>query len=248
MPTPPQKLTRREREIMDILFALGQGAAEEIRERLTEPPSYSAVRTMLARLEAKGQIRHHEEGLRYVYGTAAAAPGIGLVPHSSLTASIDARLSALNTQFATYLGAAPLSDTSAPAGANGLAIAASLRSLSRLGVAGMGPDSLSRMVKIGTGEYAEGPTGVTTRLPREVGRVERDAVTADPGARVERHEPERLGGGRLDDLPGVDALLGAERGELVDERDVDHAEGVLEQLRHLGRTAPRDRVDVVDDG
>jgi BlaI family transcriptional regulator, penicillinase repressor len=63
----PQKLTRREREIMDILFGLGQAAAEEIRERLTDPPSYSAVRTMLTRLEAKGIIRHHEEGLRYVY-------------------------------------------------------------------------------------------------------------------------------------------------------------------------------------
>ena len=53
MPTQPQKLTRREREIMDILFGLGQAAAEEIRERLTDPPSYSAVRTMLARLEAR---------------------------------------------------------------------------------------------------------------------------------------------------------------------------------------------------
>lgn len=63
----PEKLTRREREIMDILFGLGQAAADEIRERLTDPPSYSAVRTMLTRLEAKGHIRHREEGLRYVY-------------------------------------------------------------------------------------------------------------------------------------------------------------------------------------
>ena len=64
--TGPQKLTRREREIMEILFTLGQGAAEEIRARLSDPPSYSAVRTMLGRLEAKGVIRHHEEGLRNV--------------------------------------------------------------------------------------------------------------------------------------------------------------------------------------
>src|SRR4051794_13588188 len=63
-----EKLTRREREIMDVLFALGsRGSAEEIRTRLTDPPSYSAVRTMLGRLEAKGVIRHREEGLRYVY-------------------------------------------------------------------------------------------------------------------------------------------------------------------------------------
>jgi BlaI family transcriptional regulator, penicillinase repressor len=62
------KLSRREREIMDALFALGgKASAEEIRARLTDPPSYSAVRTMLARLEAKGAIRHREERLRYVY-------------------------------------------------------------------------------------------------------------------------------------------------------------------------------------
>jgi BlaI family transcriptional regulator, penicillinase repressor len=62
------KLSRREREIMDALFALGgRASGEEIRTRLTDPPSYSAVRTMLARLEAKGVIRHRAEGLRYVY-------------------------------------------------------------------------------------------------------------------------------------------------------------------------------------
>ena len=64
----PEKLTRREREIMDALFARPDGAsAEEVRERLTDPPSYSAVRTMLVRLEDKGHVRHREEGLRYVY-------------------------------------------------------------------------------------------------------------------------------------------------------------------------------------
>lgn len=63
-----EKLSRREREIMDVLFALGdEVSAEEIRERLSEPPSYSAVRAMLAKLEAKGAIRHREKGLRYVY-------------------------------------------------------------------------------------------------------------------------------------------------------------------------------------
>ena len=64
----PEKLTRREREIMDAIFALGDRAsAEEIRERLTDAPGYSAVRAMLVRLEAKGYVRHSEEGLRYVY-------------------------------------------------------------------------------------------------------------------------------------------------------------------------------------
>jgi predicted transcriptional regulator len=65
---PLERLSRREREIMDALFALGdRGSAEEIRQRLSDPPGYSAVRAMLARLEAKGYIRHREEGLRYVY-------------------------------------------------------------------------------------------------------------------------------------------------------------------------------------
>jgi predicted transcriptional regulator len=69
MPAPPsEKLTRREREIMDAIFALGNRAsAEEVREGLTDPPGYSAVRAMLVKLEAKGFVRHREEGLRYVY-------------------------------------------------------------------------------------------------------------------------------------------------------------------------------------
>jgi BlaI family penicillinase repressor len=61
------ELSRRERQIMDALFELGEASAEEVRQRLPEPPSYSAVRVMLTRLEKKGYIRHREEGLRYVY-------------------------------------------------------------------------------------------------------------------------------------------------------------------------------------
>jgi len=69
MPSPShEKLTRREREIMHIILTLGDRAtAEEIRVRLIDPPSYSAVRAMLVKLEAKGFVRHHDEGLRYVY-------------------------------------------------------------------------------------------------------------------------------------------------------------------------------------
>lgn len=63
-----EKLSRREREILDVLYALGDNAAaDEIREKLSDPPSYSAVRAMLVKLEAKGVIRHRAEGLRYVY-------------------------------------------------------------------------------------------------------------------------------------------------------------------------------------
>jgi predicted transcriptional regulator len=61
-------LSRREREIMNALFALGNRAtAEEIRARLAEAPSGSSVRVMLARLEKKGYLRHAVDGVRYVY-------------------------------------------------------------------------------------------------------------------------------------------------------------------------------------
>lgn len=61
-------LSRREREILEVIFAIGEEAsAEEIRERLSDPPIYSAVRAMLAKLEAKGAVKHKEKGLRYVY-------------------------------------------------------------------------------------------------------------------------------------------------------------------------------------
>lgn len=64
----PDKLSRREREILNVIYALGDRAsADDIRTRLTEPPSYSAVRAMLAKLEAKGYVRHREERFRYVY-------------------------------------------------------------------------------------------------------------------------------------------------------------------------------------
>ena len=63
-----EHLTRREREIVNILFALGNRAsADEIRTRLTNPPSDSSVRVMLARLEQKGVLRHQQDGLRYIY-------------------------------------------------------------------------------------------------------------------------------------------------------------------------------------
>jgi BlaI family transcriptional regulator, penicillinase repressor len=68
-----KQLSRREREIMDALLELGDEAAgEEIREKMPSPPSYSAVRAMLVRMEAKGIIRHKEKGLRYVYSPTSS--------------------------------------------------------------------------------------------------------------------------------------------------------------------------------
>src|SRR5579872_1007758 len=74
--TGSQNLTRREREIMNAIFALGNRAtAEEIRARLTDPPGDSAVRVMLARLEKKGRLKHQQDGLRYVY-SATTSPAV----------------------------------------------------------------------------------------------------------------------------------------------------------------------------
>jgi predicted transcriptional regulator len=72
-PHTPDRLTRREREIMNAVFALGNRAsAEEIRARLVEPPSDSSVRVMLARLERKGALRHEVDGIRYLYSATTS--------------------------------------------------------------------------------------------------------------------------------------------------------------------------------
>jgi len=66
-------LTRREREIMNAVFALGNRAsADDIRVRLTNPPSDSAVRAMLARLEKKSFLKHQYDGPRYVYSATVS--------------------------------------------------------------------------------------------------------------------------------------------------------------------------------
>lgn len=61
------KLTRRERQIMDVIYELERASVAEVRERLPDPPGYSAVRALLAKLEAKGHVRHRQDGPRYVY-------------------------------------------------------------------------------------------------------------------------------------------------------------------------------------
>src|SRR3954470_15847106 len=60
-------LSRRERQMMDILYQKGRATAAEIHQALPDPPTYSAVRAKLRVLEEKGHIRHEEEALRYVY-------------------------------------------------------------------------------------------------------------------------------------------------------------------------------------
>lgn len=63
----PAVLTKRERQIMDLLYRLGRATATEIRESLSGSPSDSTVRTQLRVLEEKGHVRHEELGLRFVY-------------------------------------------------------------------------------------------------------------------------------------------------------------------------------------
>lgn len=61
------QLSRRERQIMDVVYRLGRATAADVLDGLPEPPSYSAVRTMLRLLEEKGHLRHEQDGPRYVY-------------------------------------------------------------------------------------------------------------------------------------------------------------------------------------
>ncbi|HYH10039.1 MAG TPA: BlaI/MecI/CopY family transcriptional regulator [Thermoanaerobaculia bacterium] len=62
-----QHLSRREREMMNIIFARGKATASEVMEAMGEPPSYSAVRATLRVLEQKGHLKHQHDGARYVY-------------------------------------------------------------------------------------------------------------------------------------------------------------------------------------
>ena len=66
-------LPRRERELFEILCSAGEATAADLRERMIDPPSYSAVRTMLSRLAAKGLVRHRVVDQTYVYRSAPQA-------------------------------------------------------------------------------------------------------------------------------------------------------------------------------
>jgi len=61
------RLSRRERQIMDILYQRGKASASDVREAMEDAPGYSAVRAMLRVLEEKGHVKHQAEGLKYVY-------------------------------------------------------------------------------------------------------------------------------------------------------------------------------------
>ncbi len=63
----PDPLSRRERQIMDVIYAQGQATAAEVVAALPDPPSYSSVRALLRILEEKGHLKHQQDGLRYVF-------------------------------------------------------------------------------------------------------------------------------------------------------------------------------------
>jgi predicted transcriptional regulator len=67
MPDSATQLSRRERQIMDVIYRRGQATAADVLQDIPDPPSYSAVRALLRLLEDKGHVRHEQDGPRYVY-------------------------------------------------------------------------------------------------------------------------------------------------------------------------------------
>ncbi len=65
--SPLASLSRRERQIMDVVYRLGKASVSDVLERIPDPPSYSAVRALMRILEEKGHLRHEQDGPRYVY-------------------------------------------------------------------------------------------------------------------------------------------------------------------------------------
>jgi BlaI family transcriptional regulator, penicillinase repressor len=86
----PTDLSRRERQIMDVIYRLTRASVTDVLERIPEPPSYSAVRALMRILEEKGHLRHEQDGPRYVY--------LPMVPRES------ARRNALSHIVRTFFG------------------------------------------------------------------------------------------------------------------------------------------------
>ncbi|MCW3053949.1 MAG: putative transcriptional regulator, partial [Chthonomonadales bacterium] len=72
----PEKLGRRERQILEALYRLGSASVNDVLAELPDPPSYSAVRTFLRILEEKGHATHTQEGAKYVYHPATPHPAV----------------------------------------------------------------------------------------------------------------------------------------------------------------------------
>jgi predicted transcriptional regulator len=72
-----ESFSRREREIMEALYRLGEATAAEIRDAIAEPPTYTAIRTHLTILEKKGHVHHESDGTRYIYAPRIARGEMG---------------------------------------------------------------------------------------------------------------------------------------------------------------------------
>ena len=105
----PRGLSRRERQIMTVLYERGRATVAEVQGALPDPPSYSAVRRLLAILEEKGEARHAEEGGRYVYRpaerwTQASRSAIEQVVEAFFGGSVESAVATLLTSQRTRPG------------------------------------------------------------------------------------------------------------------------------------------------
>ena len=121
------ELGRRERQIMDVIYQLGEASVAEVRTQLPDPPTYSAVRGMMRLLEDKGYLDHVQDGLRYVYKPTVARQ--------------QARVAALKHMVRTFFGG---STSEAVAG------------LLELPEAKLSPDDIARLKKLIAAAKGEG--------------------------------------------------------------------------------------------
>lgn len=108
-----QDLSRRERQIIDILYRHGRASAAEVQEALPDPPSYSAVRALLRILEEKGHVRHEQDGPRYLYRPTVArdnarASALKHMLQTFFEGSAEQAISALLDEESTRLSSAEL--------------------------------------------------------------------------------------------------------------------------------------------
>lgn len=107
-------LSRRERQIMEIIYTRGQASASEVMAALADPPSYSAVRALLRVLETKGHVRHVQEGAHYVYlptqpRNRAARSALAQVVHTFFGGSVEQTVATLLSDADTRLSEEELS-------------------------------------------------------------------------------------------------------------------------------------------
>jgi predicted transcriptional regulator len=113
MPTLHRDVSRRERQILDILYQSGRASAAEVQTALPDPPSYSAVRALLRILEDKGHVRHEQDGPRYVYAPTlprnnAQRSALRHILQTFFNGSTEQAISALLDDQSTRLSSAEL--------------------------------------------------------------------------------------------------------------------------------------------